>query len=105
MALGSTRGKVRTSSYAARFHANCHCTIQPLFKGEKPVRPDYYDAFEDEYDVATSGWNGTSVSKADQLLANWREIQAAKANGTYAAELAKRQDFPAFMKQRVAQGK
>lgn len=103
MALGSDRGKVRTTTYAAHFHNNCHCTIQPLFKGQPPIRPAYYDAFEEEYITAKSGWNGSNAG-TKQMLANWREMDAAKANGTYAEELAKRQDFPAFMDQLVKTG-
>lgn len=71
MALGSTRGTVRTSTYAARFHNNCQCTITPLFRGESPVRPDYYDQFEAEYEQASA--NGGSAST---ILANWRGIIA-----------------------------
>jgi hypothetical protein len=52
MALGSTNGSVRVSNYAVKFHDHCHCTIQPLFEGEAPFRPDYYDDFEKDYDQA-----------------------------------------------------
>lgn len=89
MALGSTKGTVRVSTYAAHFHANCHCTITPIFKGESPVRPDYYDIFEEEYIQAKSEWNGSNAG-TQQMLQNWREIDAAKANGTFAKELAAR---------------
>lgn len=68
MALGSTNGTVRTSSYAVKFHDNCHCTITPLFKGEQPIRPDYYDEFEKQYQ-AVSGAGKTS----DEILAAWRK--------------------------------
>jgi GNAT superfamily N-acetyltransferase len=53
MALGSTDGRVRVSTYAIKFHDNCHCTIQPLYAGEDPVRPPYYDDFEKQYKDAT----------------------------------------------------
>lgn len=75
MALGSTRGTVRTSTYAANFHNNCQCTITPLFKGESPVRPDYYDEFEAEYEQASA-----SGGSASDILTNWRGIIAAKAS-------------------------
>lgn len=68
MALGSTNGTVRTSTYAIKFHANCHCTITPLFVGESPVRPDYYDDFEKQYQEATKG-----NSRTDDILAAWRK--------------------------------
>jgi hypothetical protein len=85
MAIGSTNGRVRVSSYAVKFHDHCHCTIQPLFEGEEPIRPDYYDEFESEYTQAKSEWNGSNAG-TKQTLANWREIQKAKANGTYVEE-------------------
>lgn len=75
MALGSTRGTVRTSTYAARFHNNCQCTITPLFKGESPVRPDYYDQFEAEYEEASA--NGGSAAT---ILANWRGTLADQSS-------------------------
>jgi hypothetical protein len=44
---------VRTTTYAIDFHDNCHCTIETLYLGDKPIKPPYYDQFEAEYDVAT----------------------------------------------------
>lgn len=73
MALGSTNGTVRTSTYAVKFHSHCHCTIQPLFDGDQPVRPDHYDEFEKEYAQASKG-GGSS----QDILANWRGITKAK---------------------------
>lgn len=68
MALGSTDGKVRVSTYAVKFHSKCHCTIQTLWEGEDPVRPDYYDKFEEEY-IAAAG-EGRS---AKEILEQWRK--------------------------------
>jgi hypothetical protein len=68
MAIGSDNGKVRVSTYAVKFHDHCHCTIQPLFQGEAPVRPDYYDSFEAQYnDASASGGN------AKDILSNMRK--------------------------------
>jgi GNAT superfamily N-acetyltransferase len=72
MALGSTNGTVRTSTYAVKFHSHCHCTIQPLFDGDQPVRPDYYDEFEKQYaDASKSG------GSSQDILANWRKLSKA----------------------------
>lgn len=68
MALGSTSGKVRVSTYAVKFHSKCHCTIQTLWEGEEPIRPDYYDQFEEEY-VNAAG-EGRS---AKETLEQWRK--------------------------------
>jgi hypothetical protein len=67
MALGSREGKVRVSTYAAKFHDHCHCTIQPLFEGDEPVRPDYYDQFEKQYADASKG-----NTSAKDILTAWR---------------------------------
>lgn len=70
MALGSRDGKVRVSTYAAKFHDHCHCTIQPLFEGDQPVRPDYYDQFEKQYADASKG-----NTSAKDILTAWRNPQ------------------------------
>ena len=75
MALGSTDGKVRTSTYAAKFHDHCHCTIQPLFAGEEPVRPDYYDEFEKQYKQARMD---SGDGSADDIVRQMRKADAAR---------------------------
>lgn len=40
---------LRTAEYAIKFHDHCHCTIETLYQGDQPIRPDYYDQFEAEY--------------------------------------------------------
>jgi hypothetical protein len=77
MALGSTNGEVRVSTYAAKFHDNCHCTIQPLYQGEEAIRPDYYDDFEEQYTTATRNAKGRS---AKDILAEMRKLQAKPAS-------------------------
>ena len=44
---------VRTTSYAVDFHNHCRCTIETLYEGDEPIRPDYYDDFEQSYLDAT----------------------------------------------------
>lgn len=82
MALGSTRGSVRRSTYAARFHANCHCTIKPLFKGEAPVHPDYYKEFEAEYEEVYKG------NSSKDTLIEWRALRERKAAAATKASAA-----------------
>lgn len=77
MALGSTNGKVRVSTYAAKFHSHCHCTIQPLFEGEKPVRPDYYDKFEKEYSEASKS-GGSAKTILQNMRNNAKKATVAK---------------------------
>lgn len=38
-------GSARVSGYAADYHNNCHCSIETIYKGGAPIRPDYYDDF------------------------------------------------------------
>lgn len=57
MAFDSVRA-VRTSPYAVSWHNNCQCSIEVLYPGEAPIRPDYYNDFErefDEYELAPPG--------------------------------------------------
>lgn len=67
IALGSYRSytstDVRTSSYAADYHNNCNCSIETLYEGDAPIRPDYYDKFEQDYIDATQE-AGTTSAKA-----------------------------------------
>jgi hypothetical protein len=39
-------GGARVTDYAIEFHNNCQCSIETIFEGDKPFRPDYYDDFE-----------------------------------------------------------
>lgn len=77
MAFSSTRSAagqsmdVRTTSYAVDFHDNCNCTIETIYEGDEPIRPDYYDQFEQEY-FDTSGVN------AKHVLQQWRENTGRK---------------------------
>lgn len=69
MAFSSTRSAsgapldVRTTSYAVDFHNNCHCSLETLYEGDEPIRPDYYDKFESEYVDATSAIDGPLTAK------------------------------------------
>lgn len=53
----------RTADYAIQYHDHCHCTIETLYEGDEPIRPDYYDTFEQNYLDATDEV-GTKDSKA-----------------------------------------
>jgi hypothetical protein len=46
--------KLVTEEYGKKYHDNCHCRTVPVFAGEKAIRPDYYDAFENEYYKASA---------------------------------------------------
>jgi len=76
MAFSSTRSasgsplEVRTTSYAVDFHDRCRCSIETLYEGDAPIRPDYYDSFEQDYYSATSEISGPL--KAKEVLAEMR---------------------------------
>lgn len=90
MALGSTNGTVRTSTYAVKFHSHCHCTIQPLFDGDQPVRPDYYDEFEKQYAEASK-----SGGSSQDILAKWRANNKAGAVAKIPRQLNTKTSFSA----------
>lgn len=57
---------VRTTSYAVDFHNNCRCSLETLYEGDSPIRPDYYDQFESEYlDIYKS-------NSVKDTLSEWR---------------------------------
>jgi len=39
----------RVSSYAAEYHKNCNCSIETIYAGDQPIRPDHYSDFDDRY--------------------------------------------------------
>ena len=72
VAFQSYRGSdVRTANYAIDFHDHCHCSIETIYLGDKPVRPDYYDQFEQNYIDAASNV-GTRDTK--RVLAEMRRL-------------------------------
>lgn len=62
----------RVTSYAVDFHNNCKCSIETLYEGDQPLRPDYYDQFQQEYEDAYKG-NGVK-----DTLAEWRGATGRK---------------------------
>lgn len=72
VAFQSYRGSdVRTANYAIDFHDHCHCSIETIYMGDRPIRPDYYDAFEQNYVDAASNV-GTRNTK--RVLAEMRRL-------------------------------
>lgn len=54
LAFQSWTTDIRTADYAIDFHNNCKCSIETLYEGDEPIRPEYYDTFEQEYEEASS---------------------------------------------------
>lgn len=80
VAFESYRGsEARTADYAINFHDNCHCTIETLYLGDQPIRPDYYDTFEQEYIEASKYVNDPDyqVPDVDGKLTGAKEIFSA----------------------------
>lgn len=73
VAFESYRGSSnpRTASYAIDFHDHCHCSIETIYVGDKPVRPDYYDQFEQNYIEAAQN---VGTRDAKRVLAEMRRL-------------------------------
>lgn len=41
--------ELKTEDYFTKYHSYCHCRTIPVFAGQKPYRPSYYDDFQNEY--------------------------------------------------------
>lgn len=55
LAVGGVGRAGRTvMDYALHFHDHCKCSIETLFAGDKPLRPDYYDQIEADLKKARS---------------------------------------------------
>lgn len=67
---GWTVSDIRTADYAIDFHDNCKCSIETLYVGDSPIRPDYYDKFEEDY-IAAAQEVGTTNPK--NLFAEMRK--------------------------------
>lgn len=67
-------GDVRTTDYAIKFHDHCHCTIETLYEGDSPVRPDYYDQFQADYEQASQD---VGTRNAKDLFAQVRKNTGA----------------------------
>ena len=69
VAFGSkgSRYKPRVTSYAVEWHNNCHCSIETLYAGDKPFRPDHYNNFE---------YGMTGLEKTtEQAAADWEQFK------------------------------
>lgn len=75
IALGSADYGVRVGSYAADYHDNCNCSIETIYEGDSPIRPDYYDQLEEDY-VEAARSVGTSNTR--ELLAEMRKLSGRK---------------------------
>lgn len=58
--------------FAMKFHDKCKCGIEPLYAGDKPLRPDYYDDMEKQISKAYAGEfdEDTLGSLADEAKTN-----------------------------------
>lgn len=80
VAFGSSQWHARESrvaDYAIDFHNNCRCSIETLYEGDQPVRPDYYDDFESEYTDATRA-TGEGGVRTEEVLAYIRQKNGRK---------------------------
>jgi len=58
-------GQVRVGSYAANWHNNCKCSIETLYEGDQPYKPDYYDDFE----------TGAPDQSTEEFAASWEQFK------------------------------
>ena len=74
--------------YPEQYHRNCYCTVEPVFRGQQAIRPEYYDTFGDEYYEAVSKL-GPNQRSTEEILSQVRKdrLQANKeANARMATQ-------------------
>lgn len=69
-------------NYAVDYHNNCHCSIETLYQGDKPFRPDYYDGFQKAAEDA--GYSFYDNQRPADLA---YDIRKGRAEGTIPADV------------------
>lgn len=83
VAFGSkgNRYQPRTTLYAPNWHNNCHCSIETLYQGDTPYRPDYYDEFEYGQAGKSAETQAATETVSDSDL--WSQARTEFANKNY----------------------
>jgi hypothetical protein len=70
LALGTIEPARSVPSYAVEYHNNCRCSIETLYEGDRPIRPEYYEDFEANYEEAkaTREEGQTVIERFNQLV-------------------------------------
>lgn len=66
-----------TRDYPTEYHRNCFCTVEPVFRGQTAIRPEYYDQFGDEYYEAV-GKLGVFDRSTENILREVRQMRTAE---------------------------
>tara|TARA_R110000868_G_scaffold109169_1_gene297237 strand:+ start:876 stop:1610 length:735 start_codon:yes stop_codon:yes gene_type:complete len=66
-----------TREYPTQYHRNCFCTVEPVFRGQSAIRPDYYDGFSEQYYQAVGQLDPLDRS-TENILAKVREIRTSE---------------------------
>jgi hypothetical protein len=72
IALGGSR------SFAADYHSDCRCTVEPIFKGQSDIRPAYYDSLEEKYNIGRAAARETGDTSAKSIFAAIRSETGSK---------------------------
>jgi len=72
IALGGSK------SFAADYHNSCRCTVEPIFRGQPDLRPDYYDELEEKYNIGKEAAAEEGKSGAKAVFAAIRAETGAK---------------------------
>lgn len=63
------------TDFQDEYHANCQCSVEAIYENEPPIRPDYYDNFQNIYDAARE-----NITSPDSK-ATFAEIRKIANNG------------------------
>lgn len=67
--------ELTTEDYYTQYHSFCHCKTIPVFAGQTPYRPAYYDEFQNEYYKAV----GELSSEREEVgYSNYKRNTASK---------------------------
>jgi hypothetical protein len=66
--------ELTTEDYYTEYHSYCHCKTIPVFSGQTPYRPSYYDDFQNEYYKAVGE---LSQERQDAGYSDYKRREAA----------------------------
>lgn len=81
--IAMTHSRYNYTAYAVHYHAHCRCSIEILRKGQKPIRPDYYDEF-DKIWAEDGGFTPANFKAMREFRTNnpdLSQVAISKANG------------------------
>lgn len=68
----AAKAELLTEEWGKKYHDDCRCRSVPVFTGQKPIRMDYYEQFDKEYDQAKIAIESKRFDIYPEWEAQWK---------------------------------